>query len=125
MSAPTERAAEILERAADRVQFIGWTQGGFARTDYGSEVYADDPKAKTWCAVGALRREGMGTVGLSSWMLDDEFAALQALEARVGEIAVWNDYPQQTADKVADEMRRAAKDLRNAPHPTAEGGDSE
>jgi hypothetical protein len=56
----TERStAEILRAARKRIcRSSRWTQGWFARErQRGKTCSATDPKARCWCAVGALQAE--------------------------------------------------------------------
>jgi hypothetical protein len=39
-----------------------WTKGVFARTAQGHAIAWDDPAARRWCAVGALRRAALDVV---------------------------------------------------------------
>ena len=45
---------EVLVKARTLVE-KGWTQGAFAKDDYGYIVKSTDPKACSWCATGAIQ----------------------------------------------------------------------
>jgi hypothetical protein len=101
----TDTPADVLRRAADRVQFLGWTQGAPARStkEYTCSPHSD--RATRWCAYGALARES----------LSDHTTPIVAFGIFLGSsIAEWNDAEGRTAGEVADAMRRCAKELENA-----------
>jgi hypothetical protein len=101
--------ADVLHRAADRVQFQGWTQGMLARNEAEVGVSPWDPKAITWCALGAFYADA------GYWNLRDHYReAYCALSRYVGNIVTFNNAPGRTAGEVADAMRRCAKELENA-----------
>ncbi len=46
---------ETLEKARSLIEIpSSWTQGASARTHYGVPVPTQDPRARSWCSVGAL-----------------------------------------------------------------------
>jgi len=48
----------VLERALARLKAgEAWTQHAFARDDAGVEVDPSDPRAASWCALGAVYAE--------------------------------------------------------------------
>lgn len=103
--------AEILLKAADRVQFEGWTRYQWAEDANGKMVAATAPTAVKWCARGAVKS-----------VAPTDYRALIAAEAiefhllRGGYshgLMAWNDAPERTAGEVADTMRRVAKELEN------------
>lgn len=50
---------EILKAARARIADPqNWCQGWFAHDERGQSLDYNDPEACSWCAVGALRREG-------------------------------------------------------------------
>lgn len=102
--------AEVLQAAADRVQFGGWTQGTYARDATGDPVAAGSNRAVAWCIQGALK------VASSDGSNDYRYGeALRALQRHLGTIHVtrWSDTPGRTAGEVADAMRQAAETLEN------------
>ena len=105
------RVADVLFRAADRVQFEGWTQYTYARDPLTTPVRVDDPDAALWCAQGALK-----SVACSSRQSSN---AIDALRDYLGvpSIMLWNDMSHRTAGEVADAMRRCAKGLLEAAQP--------
>jgi hypothetical protein len=117
--------AEVLEKAADLLETVGWVQG-----DEVVYVIKEDDGLNTMvglCARGACKM----AVGLDPeaivWSHDNppmkEFAAaLSFLNGAAGlahefSIVKWNDYPGRTAAKVIDLMKKVAKDLRNEANP--------
>lgn len=100
--------ADVLRRAADRVQFRGWTQGMLARDAAGEGVSPFKPEASEWCALGAFYADFGG------WNLSGAHReAYAALTIYAGSIPAWNNAPERTADEVADTMRRCAKVWEN------------
>lgn len=48
---------EVLRRALEIISDpVKWTQGTFARDQYGNSVAPDSPEACRWCALGAIDR---------------------------------------------------------------------
>lgn len=100
--------AEVLFRAADRVQFGGWTQHTYARDMFGNDVSPESPEATSWCMFGAI----LTVVEADS---ESEGELVEFLEKRLGcPIGPWNDDPTRTSGEVADTMRRCAKELLEA-----------
>jgi len=53
------RASEILMRARARIETPAqWAKGWFAWTRNGDRVTSSDPRAVSWCAVGAMHTVG-------------------------------------------------------------------
>lgn len=100
--------AGLLTRAADIVQFGGWTQGTSARDSDGEAVSPIDTRAVAWCVAGAMR------VALGMFWVDGsaEYALLDFIrrDSWWDSIAQWNDAPSRTAGEVADTLRRCAKE---------------
>lgn len=103
--------AEVLLRAADRVQFRGWTQFTYAQDSDGRCVAASDPDAVKWCARGALKAEGASQYQFSKAV--DAVEDLLNRGERHWTLMTWNDQKERTAGEVADTMRRVAKELEN------------
>jgi hypothetical protein len=113
--------ADVLRRAADRVQFQGWTQGTAVRYMPPGPVpwyrrllrgavsrIQGEPVA--WCAYGAIGAEAAEMYPMWATL----HRAAKAFGAFLGQpVSVWNDAPGRTADEVADAMRRCAKALEN------------
>lgn len=49
---------EEYDRVCTRLR-MGWTRGCYAKTAWGAMTTVDDPSAISWCAVGAMKREGV------------------------------------------------------------------
>lgn len=49
--------AEKLRKARALIEH-GWTRGSLAKTEHGQQVDSLDPRARRFCAVGALDRVG-------------------------------------------------------------------
>jgi hypothetical protein len=110
--------SEILLRAADRVQFQGWTQDALARDAVGNTVVDGktinpwDPTAAAWCAGGAILAEVGNWTG--AWPAINALnTELDSLTGCSSDIVKFNNAPDRTAGEVADMMRRAAKRLDN------------
>jgi hypothetical protein len=104
-----EQVPDVLFRAADRVQFQGWTRQWYARTAEEVRVRSDDPQAVAWCARGALKVESP-----SQYRYGRAYDALDRYLRETGQgagVMTWNDAPGRTAGEVADTMRHAAKAL--------------
>lgn len=103
--------AEVLLKAADRVQFVGWTQDALSRDANGEGTpHPWDPEAVSWCAAGAIMAE-MGTYCVSGILcaVADRFGP----RGQCMDIVDFNNAPGRTAGEVADFLRRAAKELSN------------
>jgi hypothetical protein len=93
--------ADVLERAAEKIGAPGaWYQGDFAQRDDGKCAYGDDPRARCWCALGAIQAAAHHAAFRSS--------AQARLERLVGNIPDWNDAPERTQPEVVTALRRAA-----------------
>lgn len=118
--------AEVLEKAADLLETIGWVQG--EEIVYGS----NDPDAGLvitgMCARGACRvAVGLDKSDMNAPMqqIKSFMGGFRALHAGLniqpkdpwGSVPGWNDFPGRTADEVIDMMKRVAKDLRNEEAP--------
>ena len=95
---------ELLNRAADLIENLGWCQGAAARNKAGRAVFVDAPSAAAFCPIGAMNR----VVG---WRLGPVYWAARAMLRRyVGQdIGLWNDQPGQLAALVVAGMRAAAQ----------------
>lgn len=103
--------AEVLLKAADRVQFVGWTQNSLSRDVDGEDtLHPWDPEAVSWCATGAIMAE-METYCVSEILcaVADRFGP----RGRCLDLVDFNNAPDRTAGEVADFLRRAAKELSN------------
>jgi hypothetical protein len=108
--------ADVLLKAADRVQFGGWTQYTFAQDAAGRCVGATDPNAVKWCARGAIKAERLAPYRFAQavTVMEDY---LNRDEREPWSLMTWNDQPGRTAGEVADTMRRVAKELSNEARP--------
>ena len=111
-----EKVADVLFRAADRVQFQGWTQGTYARDAGGVPVRAGHPDAAQWCVRGALKVDAPSPYWLHKTLYTFAGYLIAASGPRVDSVNVmaWNDDRERTAGEVADAMRRCAKGLLEA-----------
>lgn len=92
-----DSVAQVLEDAADHIEQKGWCQG---------EYEADGGAV---CAVGAL--DYATGVSARGWLFGP---AHRVFQRRLGlHIENWNDAPERTAHEVIDELKLAAKDIRN------------
>jgi hypothetical protein len=115
--------AEVLEKAADLLETIGWVQGD--EIVYGSSDPDAGPVITGMCARGACRIAAGAKNFYDTWTSAEQYEAFRdarrALEAGLGGewrcIPVWNDEPGRTAEEVIDKMKQVAKDLRNEEAP--------
>lgn len=104
--------ADVLERAADRVEPEGnWTQGAFSRTASGchnGDLVAPR-KPACWCVLGAIAKEA-GHNPVDPWVINPLARdAMNAFEITVGTAASdWNDVPERTQAEVVAKLREAA-----------------
>ncbi len=112
-----EQAAAVVERA--------WTQGELARDQHDVEVRPLNPRARSFCAEGALRfvcrhdeimvaNQRCGSIVSEAFLaLCDHVKALgPAVPQWANGVADWNDRQDQSAENVAREMRACAAKLR-------------
>jgi len=109
--------AEILEKAADGLEsgVLPWGQYPNGLPEEGTDTY---------CAVEALTWAMFGTKDRLIDMPRDAWAYNKATDAMVNVlrprvngvilITSWNDHQAKSAQDVADVMKEAAKNLRNA-----------
>ncbi len=120
------RAADLLERAADRVA-SGWCQLASAQDLEGHSVDPSSIRSVRWCAVGAIVKAGEASdldviaraiSMLAAWLARQGFVLDQGSSsgtswetalAGVVRIAEWNDHPSRTAEEVAHALRAAAR----------------
>jgi hypothetical protein len=110
----TIRPVALLRAAANRISAYGLFQGEYWPVTPGGESSAyieGDP----CCALGALAVAARyDEVLLADAAIDTHpglVAAVDAVAARVGELAAWNDSPSRTAADVTAVLRAAATDL--------------
>ncbi len=121
------RAADLLERAAERVA-SGWCQLASAQDLDGHSVDPSSIRSVRWCAVGAIVKAGeaadLDVIAraismLAAWLADQGFVpgpegspsgtSWETALAGVVRIAEWNDHPSRTAAEVAHALRAAAR----------------
>lgn len=99
------QAAEDLRAGADTIERNGWHQGSYYKRSFPLE-----PKDCAVCAMGGINIAvsghplGLGAAGRRA-------NAMEALEARTGYLARWNDADGQTAEVVIKTMRDCADAL--------------
>jgi hypothetical protein len=81
-------------KAYELIEKTGWTQGAYARDEYGNTVLYTDPKAVCFCAMGAIRKV---------YEFEEAFAPVQKLARVVGPVSDWND--NCTREEVIAELR--------------------
>lgn len=116
-----EKAAGLLEAAADVLETEGWTQGDYLRLGLDGETFH-------YCAVGALRKvchawdlELSQPNFLAYRTLQDQIIAQRencdcgaaSCSASCPSVENWNDTPGREAHEVIDLMKHGAKYLRN------------
>ena len=112
MTTPTQ-VADLLDRAADHIDRVGWTQG-----DWHEETPGLQPKDSPVCADGALAVAAYGDpFGAGGHREPDRFAlhsaAVTALIRHIGAGLIdWNDAEGRTKDQVVGAMRAAAAEQR-------------
>jgi hypothetical protein len=104
---------DVIEKATDLIETVGWTQGNYTKLDDETGVIIG------YCALGACTTAASILAvsvelapGLHTRLLNATFAALQQAVARES-IMAWNDRPGQTREEVVEKLRHVAKDLRN------------
>lgn len=106
MKRPVDETADILERAADLLQFGGWIQGAL-------RLFREDGQIIGRCALGGIT-DAMTAEQQGDFLVGDD--AVIALQNYLGYetdlISAWNDNSNQTAEHVIDTLRHCAKDLR-------------
>ena len=116
-------AARSLDRAAVLIETSGWVRGCNATTrNRALPVPAESPKAKCFCAQGAVKRalfDMTGVrVGLASERADRTnrmfSQAMESIENIVGRAGVtfWNDQRAGSAVQVANTLRCAGAEIR-------------
>ncbi|MEL7994248.1 hypothetical protein AAG656_28510 [Streptomyces albidoflavus] len=112
MTTPTQ-VADLLDRAADHIDRVGWTQG-----DWHEETPGLQPKDSPACADGALAVAAYGDpFGAGGHREPDRFAlhsaAVTALIRHIGAGLIdWNDAEGRTKGEVVGAMRAAAAEQR-------------
>lgn len=117
MSENLTEIADILDRAADHIDTVGWLQGSL----YGKHEPTQPLTECRVCAIGALN---MALYGSPSFALrdpaPDEVTAHDVAEYLQGsrttglELAEWNDTEGRTQNQVTALLRETAAELRGA-----------
>ena len=101
----TPTIAEVLDQAADLIQFTGWNQGDYWLINENEEIIG-------FCALGALGGIHEDRKELDNWLIRQD--AKEALVRYLGliergDIGHWNDAEDRTAQDVIDALRGCAK----------------
>jgi hypothetical protein len=120
--------AEVLEKAADLLETVGWVQGEEVAYKRDPETGAKIPVGM--CARGAcMVAAGMDLTGSVRWLSQSESAregftaAFNLLQQAIeptddyGSLVGWNDHDGRTAAEVIEKMKQVAKDFRNTAAP--------
>lgn len=113
-----EEVADILEKAADLIETVGFVQGQYYKTD-------SDDKIIGFCALGAMSQATRNIYNLER---DHILTGASAKACKAAEdtlrsavkSATWNDntIPEwnddSTADVIIETLKQTAKNLRNA-----------
>lgn len=101
--------ADILEKAADIIETVGWTRERFTAYDGASlEPIGHCALGAIAVASGLAHNDDMDTVY--------EYPAARALRKKIPDywdIAYWNDHSTTSMSDVVDTMKLTAKELRN------------
>lgn len=111
MSRTLPEFADILDRAADHIDTVGWYQG---------RLYDDAYTPLTACpvcAMGAINTALYGTPQFPAHLRRGSYGTYEVAELlrpRIGnaELAEWNDVPERTQAEVTALMRETAAELR-------------
>lgn len=111
MSRPLPEFADILDKAADHIDTVGWHQG---------RLYDDAYTPLTACPVCAMGAINTALFGTPKFPLDmrradcETYEVADLLRPRIGnaELAEWNDEEGRTQDEVTALMRETAAELR-------------
>lgn len=98
----SKTTAQILEAAHDLLAERGWCQMAAARSAQGLSVDPQSPKAKSLCALTAIRFAA-GSAARAEEPLD----VFRAAVGGVPLLFVWNDAPERTEGEVFAAFRRA------------------
>jgi hypothetical protein len=109
----TNPLTQILNNAADLITATptSWTQGTFARDQYGLEVDPSHEDAVCWCAIGAIARaQADYQLAYPSLFEDTRVGACRILQDQLQGALInqVNDLSTMTAEKMAAHMRAAA-----------------
>lgn len=113
---------EVLDSAADLVE-KGWTQGSFAKTDDGHQVFVMSNLATCFCASGAVRRASRTAIDCTDAALEyfEDYLKVSVSEAEHIEfsrnekwcfVAAWNDASRRKQAEVVAALRGAADQAR-------------
>lgn len=111
MSADLTAIADILDKAADHIDTVGWWQGS---------LYEDAYTPVTACPVCAMGAINMALHGTPKFPLEvrrcdyETYRVADFLRPRMGgsELAEWNDAEGRTQAEVTALMRETAAELR-------------
>lgn len=102
---------DALDHAGDLIR-RGWHQRGYARDASGAPVSAEDDRAASWCATGAIWAVARKRAAPGQYLKLVE-GLCGALDEAIGEFRTcWNDRPERTQAEVVAAFRKAAADER-------------
>lgn len=111
MSKTLPELADVLDKAADHIDTVGWWQGS---------LYEDASRPVTACPVCAMGAINMALYGTPQFPLQarrenyETYLVADLLRPRIGysELADWNDVEGRTQAEVTALMRETATELR-------------
>jgi hypothetical protein len=109
---------QILEEAKRSVE-CGWTQGCWAKNDFGREIGYYTSSATCFCAEGAMfRASGQMYNSIDFYHpLNDALSRFKEAIETEKSIPDWNDFEGRTQDEVVEAFERAIA-LEKALHPS-------
>jgi hypothetical protein len=109
-------AADVLERAAEFLETVGWVQNQSLMTDAIGVITGACVSGACWiAATGASVEEDLHVPSVKELNQPGSplYAAWAALEQKQIDPMGWNDTVGRTAAEVIDLLKEIAKDLRN------------
>jgi hypothetical protein len=107
----TAQIADILERAADRIEPEGrWTQGYAALDSNRQPISPTDQRARCWCLAGALAAETGDR--MSETYRNARRLMVEVLPFQRAPLTSFNDAPKRTQAEVVAKLREAAAKAR-------------
>jgi hypothetical protein len=114
--------ADVLDKAAEHIETIGWWQGDYIKIAWSDELdwYVPDQDCPA-CAVGAINiaADTEANADLAGHAIEAARALAVRLGLVVGDaecvlmvVSQWNDATDRTAEQVVTELRACAADLR-------------
>ena len=114
MTTPTPAdIADVLDRAADHIDRVGWTQGDWCEATPGLRPEESPVDADSALAVAVGAAPFTPGSGLTPAQAVAYHAAMNALHRHIrGGLIAWNDKPGRTQAEVTAVMRAAAASQR-------------